>query len=139
MNGSIKFNAKTQHHPASLDALGYKGRLEGSTILVEVEGFESKLDLTDGSDALIELIRGRKALTYASRIILPGGVQKKGMNVFSMMALNAGPLNKALRERLHAELGIDPSKRIDFTCLIQNNPEKASSARAETALPEGWR
>lgn len=132
----ISLNSQTKKHPITLSNLGYAGKVDGESILVQVTGFVPVLDLTNGPEALIQLIADKKALTYGSKVILPGGVTKKGMNIFSMKELNKEPIVGKLR----AKLGLAADKFVDFSALVMNEGEKKPKEKAVSTvkLPDGW-
>lgn len=133
---NISLNSQTKKHPITLSNLGYKGKVEGERILVEVTGFVTSLDLTSGVEPLLQLIAEKKACTYGTKVTLPGGVVKKGMNIFSMKELNREPFVTVLRKRL----SIPAERFLDFSALVMNDgiKEKKEKAISSLTMPEGW-
>ncbi|MBU3748685.1 MAG: hypothetical protein FGM36_15595 [Burkholderiaceae bacterium] len=71
--GVIKMGKHTSGHKASLEKAGYKVTEENGHLQVEVTGFVQNLDLSQGKEALRDIVANRQALSYSTRVLFSDG------------------------------------------------------------------
>jgi len=71
--GLIKLGKNTAGHKARLEKAGYKVVQEGENLQVEISGFVQSLDLSQGKEALREVVANKQALSYSTRVLFSDG------------------------------------------------------------------
>ena len=125
MKAFIKLGTQTKNHATALRALGYEVQTDGENIITEVTGTVSYLDLTSGPDALVQLIREQKALTYGSKVTMFD--EKTGENkVFTGVPLCLKLVG------FSKKLGLP-----NLSCLVMKTGEAKAKAPA-AQVPAEW-
>lgn len=124
MKAFIKLGTQTKNHATALRALGYEVQTDGENIITEVTGTVSHLDLTDGPEALVEVIQARKALTYGSKVTMFD--EKTGENkVFTGVPMCLKLVGFSKR------LGLP-----NLSCLVMKTGEGKAKVAAANVPPE---
>ena len=126
--GTIKLNNNTKNHEKSLKALGYETTSDGEKLIVTGSEVVTHLDLSgeDPAGVLLEVIEGRKLLTYGTRVTFATAEGPKEVSSVPM-CLKLGALCK--------QKGIPHN----LSCLVIQPEGKGKKATSTVQVDERFR